>query len=219
MSGKSINTRNTKFILTLITCVGLFTKDCFASDICFDFDSSNCASKDRFVDLLGDAPKHYKTYFDDREKYFAENIFQHFEYLTHTLTENLPTEPIKYDYNSAYIQLSDVKIFKRKPLVIEVESWGPYIGCCFSDEYSVYFNADGFNLSDAHKDFTDLYLCRTSKVGWADFIQEHGNLKHHGAEPISSSVDQLINIQCGRRYLRINQDSELFSFNKEAYER
>ena len=34
-----------------------------ASSVCFNLDSSNCETGERFVDLRGDAPTHYNTYY------------------------------------------------------------------------------------------------------------------------------------------------------------
>ena len=197
-------------ILSFVT-----TQPISAQTVCFDFEQSNCGVDEHFIDLRGDAPSHYKVFFGDSEAYFAENIFQQYEYLTSTFLENLPYEPIKYDYNSAYTDLSNVTIFGHKPLFIELESWGPYIGCCFSDEYSAYFDADGFEMSDKHEAYTKLYFCRTDQVSRSDFAEALSRAEFHSAIPLNVRVNAVVHIQCGRRFLRYNQDTLSFTYNAE----
>lgn len=184
------------------------TQPISAQTVCFDFEQTNCGVDEHFVDLRGDAPSHYKVFFDDREAYFAENIFQQYEYLTSTFLENLPHEPIKYDYNSAYTDLSNVTIFGQKPLFIELESWGPYIGCCFSDEYTAYFDADSFEMNDAHKAYTKLYFCRMDQVSRSDVAEALSRAEYHSSVPLNTKADAVVHIQCGRRFLRYNQSVE-----------
>ena len=190
-------------ILSFVT-----TQPISAKIVCFDFTQSNCEEADHFVDLRGEASSHYKVFFDDREAYFAENIFQQFEYLTSTFLENLPAEPIKYDYNSAYNDLPNVTIFGQKPLFIELESWRPYIGCCFSDEYSAYFDADSFEMNDAHKAYTKLYFCRMDQVSRSDFAKALSRAEYQSPVPLNAKADGVVHIQCGRRFLRYNQSVE-----------
>lgn len=195
-------------ILSFVT-----TQPISAQTVCFDFEQTNCGVDEHFVDLRGDAPFHYKVFFDDSEAYFAENIFQQYEYLTSTLLENLSSEPIKYDYNSAYIDLANVTIFGQKPLFIELESWGPYIGCCFSDEYSAYFDADSFVMSDAHEAYTKLYFCRTDQVSRSDLAEALSRAEYHSSVPLNAKADLVVHIQCGRRFLRYNQDALSLTFD------
>ena len=204
--------------LVLVVCLTLLTTTThgFSEHICFDFEKSNCSVTDRFVDLRGNAPSHYKVFFDDREAYFAGHIFQQYEYLTSTLLENLPAEPIKYDYNSAYTDLSNVTIFGQKPLFIELESWGPYIGCCFSDEYSAYFNADSFVMSDAHEAYTKLYFCRTDQVSRSDLAEALSRADYHSSVPLNAIADAVLRIECGRRFLRYNRDTRTIVFDESV---
>ena len=201
-------------ILSFVT-----TQPISAQTVCFDFERTNCGVDEHFVDLRGDAPSHYKVFFDDSEAYFAENIFQQYEYLTSTFLENLPHEPIKYDYNSAYTDLSNVTIFGQQPLFIELESWGPYIGCCFSDEYSAYFDADSFVMSDAHEAYTKLYFCRTDQVSRSDFADALSRAEYHSLVPLNTKADAVFRIQCGRRSIRYNKDTLQYILDMELLSR
>lgn len=190
-----------------------------AQNVCFDLHQSNCKESDRFVDLLGNAPAHYKVYFDDPNLYVSDRIFQHYEFLASTFIDDMPSEPMKYDYDREYTDFSNVLIFGQKPLFVKVETWGPYIGCCFSDEYSAYFDAQSFELSASHRAFTQLYFCTTDKMSQPEFAEELARTEYHRTLPFLATPDEVVHIHCGRRLLSHNQDTLPFMFDAQLYDR
>ena len=181
-----------------------------AKALCFDFDNNNCKSDSDFVNLLGDAPKHYQTFFVDRDEYFWTNVFDQYEFLVDSVVENLPEETFSYDYSRVYDTLEQVTIFGKTPFLMNVETWSEInVGCCFSHEYTAYFNAETFDFSQTHLAFYSLYFCSASEINVQAFLESYEWMLGYLSITSDDVPINMVRIDCGRRAALAMQDDDL----------
>lgn len=201
-------------LLTLATISGMilfsWSVASAAKAICYDFDSKNCNSDSHFVNLLGDAPKHYQTFFVDRDEYFWTNVFDQYEFLVDSVVDNLPEETFGYDYSRVYDRLEEVTIFGKTPFLLNVETWSEInVGCCFSHEYTAYFNAETFDFSQTHLAFYSLYFCSASEIKMQEFLESYEWMLGYLSITSDDVPTNMVRIDCGRRAALAMQDDDL----------